>query len=165
MNQSKLLLEATTCGRCGGTGSYSWNAMHGSVCYGCRGRGEVLTKRGLAAQAWLNEQRMLPASEFKVGDSYFSQGFSAGSFSQPNRWIKIESIEVREDGQLVLNGVDVKRASYDKFAGESYTCAPDTKLRKAQSAEQKKALHAAALAYQATLGKSGKPLKRLAAAA
>ncbi len=161
--QSKLLLESTACGRCGGSGSYSFNLMHGSMCYGCKGRGEVLTKRGRAAQEWLNEQRMAPASEFKVGDTYFSQGFSAGSFTEPNRWIKIESIEKREDGQLVLTGVDVKRAGYDQFAGQSYTCSPDTKLRKAQTAEQKQALHAAALAYQATLGKTGKPLKRLAA--
>ncbi|KOS01387.1 hypothetical protein [Paenibacillus polymyxa] len=28
------------CSRCGGRGRYSWNAMHGSVCYGCSGVGK-----------------------------------------------------------------------------------------------------------------------------
>lgn len=40
------------CGRCGGSGSYSWCSSHGSKCFGCLGRGmkaAKLTKATLAA--------------------------------------------------------------------------------------------------------------------
>lgn len=33
-----------TCGRCGGSGHYSYNQIHGSRCYGCNGRREVAAK-------------------------------------------------------------------------------------------------------------------------
>jgi hypothetical protein len=33
-----------TCGRCGGCGRYSYNQMHGDMCYGCRGYGTVMPK-------------------------------------------------------------------------------------------------------------------------
>lgn len=32
------------CGRCGGCGSYSYNQIHGDICYGCGGTGEVAPK-------------------------------------------------------------------------------------------------------------------------
>ena len=34
----------TECGRCGGSGRYSYNTMHGDRCYGCSGTGWVHTK-------------------------------------------------------------------------------------------------------------------------
>jgi hypothetical protein len=33
-----------TCSRCGGCGQYSYNQLHGSVCYGCGGKGYALAK-------------------------------------------------------------------------------------------------------------------------
>ena len=30
--------HGVACRRCGGTGEHSYNAVHGSVCYGCAGR-------------------------------------------------------------------------------------------------------------------------------
>jgi hypothetical protein len=48
---STLKYETKSCGRCGGSGSYSYNSMHGSVCYGCSGRKTVLTKAGAKAAA------------------------------------------------------------------------------------------------------------------
>jgi hypothetical protein len=38
------------CKRCGGCGQYSFNLMHGTMCYGCSGRGwngDVLTKKDI----------------------------------------------------------------------------------------------------------------------
>lgn len=32
------------CGRCGGSGQYSWNQVDGSRCFGCAGAGKVLAK-------------------------------------------------------------------------------------------------------------------------
>jgi DnaJ-class molecular chaperone len=33
-----------TCGRCGGSGHYSYCQMYGTTCFGCKGRGEVAAK-------------------------------------------------------------------------------------------------------------------------
>lgn len=33
-----------TCGRCGGSGSFSFNRQHGTMCYGCQGSGKVAPK-------------------------------------------------------------------------------------------------------------------------
>lgn len=32
------------CSRCGGSGRYSFNLIHGTMCYGCRGTGRQKTK-------------------------------------------------------------------------------------------------------------------------
>lgn len=37
-------MDTVTCGRCGGTGHYSYNILHGRRCYGCQGRGVVPAK-------------------------------------------------------------------------------------------------------------------------
>lgn len=49
-----IAYEKTECGRCGGTGRYSFNSVDGSRCYGCGGSGEKLTKRGAAAKEFAN---------------------------------------------------------------------------------------------------------------
>ncbi len=51
-------LPTETCSRCAGSGSYSWNAVHGSRCYGCNGAG---TRPTAAAQAILDEWQALAA--------------------------------------------------------------------------------------------------------
>lgn len=164
MTFKPLLLESTSCPRCGGSGRYGPMCVNAGICFKCGGRGAVLTKRGAIAQAWLNAQREVPVEEFRVGDRYFSQGFGAGSFVEPNRWIEITSIE-EIDSSAVVNGVsvgkvfrisgkDVKRGStfgLDTFRGQT--------LRRAMSNEARAELHARALAYQATLTKTGKPRK------
>jgi DnaJ-class molecular chaperone len=33
--------QIKTCERCGGSGNYSFNLTHGTVCFGCNGRGTV----------------------------------------------------------------------------------------------------------------------------
>ena len=48
----KVEYEKQTCGRCGGSGQYSYNQIDGSRCYGCGGSGQKLTKRGAAAKAY-----------------------------------------------------------------------------------------------------------------
>lgn len=49
----KALDMAEPCRRCGGSGSYSFNYMHGTTCYGCNGCGHQLPKLtpGLVAKA------------------------------------------------------------------------------------------------------------------
>jgi DnaJ-class molecular chaperone len=53
--------ESKTCSRCGGSGNYSFNLMHGTMCYGCSGSGEQYTKRGKEAQRFFAESLTVPA--------------------------------------------------------------------------------------------------------
>jgi hypothetical protein len=163
---TKLLLESTTCGRCGGSGRFSFNLMHGSICYGCKGRGEVLTKRGQAAQNWMNEQRMVAAEDFKPGDLLYADGFSAGSYSQPSVWARVQEVQQISGAEAgYVNQPELRCVRIVTDKGKFIGFAGGTRYRRGQSAEAKAALRAAALAYQATLTKLGKPSKRAMAAA
>jgi hypothetical protein len=70
--KTTLNYETKTCGRCGGSGRYSYNTMHGSVCYGCSGRKTVLTRAGAKAQKLVAEfiaaNYWVLAGDVKVGD-------------------------------------------------------------------------------------------------
>jgi len=46
-----LRYESKTCGRCGGSGHYSYCQSYGTTCFSCRGRKTVLSKAGAAASA------------------------------------------------------------------------------------------------------------------
>ena len=48
----QVVYEKEPCGRCGGSGRYSWNQISGDRCFGCGGSGERLSKRGKAAKAF-----------------------------------------------------------------------------------------------------------------
>jgi hypothetical protein len=45
-----LKFDTTECSRCGGSGRYSYNQIHGDRCYGCGGTGQVYTKAAVAAK-------------------------------------------------------------------------------------------------------------------
>lgn len=51
-DQATIKYETEVCGRCGGSGRYSYNQMDGDRCYGCGGSGNRLTKRGRAAREY-----------------------------------------------------------------------------------------------------------------
>jgi hypothetical protein len=67
-----LLYEKKTCGRCGGSGHYSYNQMHGTVCYGCAGRKTTLTKAGAnaskAVQEFIAANFSVKVTDLKAGD-------------------------------------------------------------------------------------------------
>lgn len=152
------VFEHTACGRCGGSGYFGPACVSRGLCFGCSGRGWVHTKRGAAANAFLSDLLHVPASELQVGDRYFVAGFSAGSFSEPSRWIKITAITRNEQGKLDFDGIDVKRGSPYAYQGLT----DDFKVRKAWGAEEKAPKIAAAHAYAATLTKAGKVRKAAA---
>ena len=68
----KIVYDRETCGRCGGSGHYSYNQMHGTTCYGCGGAGTKLTRAGKRArariEAWKDEHATVLARDVKVGD-------------------------------------------------------------------------------------------------
>jgi hypothetical protein len=134
--------------------------MHGSRCYGCGGSGYKLTKRGLAANRWLNAQRMVTIADLKVGDKFLLEGFQAGSMMEPNRWMTVmEMVDIASG--LSFKCVDEKRVAYDPINSTYFwPVTSDYRVRKQMTIDQRRELHAATLAYQATLTKEGVPSKR-----
>lgn len=139
-----LLFEHDTCSRCGGTGHYSYNQMTGTRCFKCNGKGQTLTKRGDAAQTFLNGLRTKLYKDVQVGDTVYVNGiggFSAGS------WLVITS--VKEEGEHIM------------LQGEGHGLGGylNSTLRIKETPEQHTANIAAALAYQERLTKAGKERK------
>lgn len=145
---ARLLFESAPCGRCGGSGSYSWNAMHGSVCFGCGGRGERLTKRGAAAQEFFTASASKPADQFKVGDLIRLSVPTLGG-AVFNAFERVTAVEIEGDRVRIDSERKGQKATLTTFRSSVY--------RAGLSAERKAELIAAALAYQATLNKLGKP--------
>lgn len=157
MTKAKPVFEHETCSRCCGSGQYSFNLMHGSRCYGCAGTGYKLTKRGRAAQQFLNEMRKIPVKNFQIGDLIRFDGTSS-------KFEKIVSIEFMNGEQAgYVNRPDLQRVRIKTngsgmigFVGDKYT--------KGFTAEEKQQQVSHALAYQETLTKTGKPRKQKLAA-
>lgn len=143
---SKTGCEITECGRCGGSGKYSFNLMHGSTCYGCGGTGWALTKRGKVAAAFSKSLKAKPASEVQVGDLVLFDMFFHRSYA---RVTKIE----RGENSVTLHGVRTK-------TGESmaFQHALDTPTIMGFTAEEKAEQIKKVREYQDTLDEKGKPL-------
>lgn len=154
------IFEATTCSRCGGTGTYSFSSMYGRVCFGCRGAGYKHTKRGAAAYKVYCASLCKPVEAIEVGDIYRWDGFTAGSLTVRDFWVVVDSVEPTASGGIRLVG------RVNKAGGESATAdqGPGAMIRVARTNEFKKAKLQEALAYQATLTKQGVPSKAKKAA-
>lgn len=142
---SKPLFEHVSCSRCGGTGRHSYNQMDGDRCYGCGGSGNKLTKRGQAAQDFFRDRLKVPMAALQVGATYRVDTMSGRQVP-----MVLESVE-----ESTLNrhaGV----THIVKFRGSSTThahhvngeTATFTRLPTQDDRD-------AALAYQATLTKTG----------
>jgi hypothetical protein len=152
------MFETETCGRCCGSGKYSFNLMHGDRCYGCGGTGLRFTKRGLAAKNFFAQSMKRAAGDIKVGE-YIKTWVVLGG---RDVWCVVESITECPLNKGMLQ-IDIKSTKSGKgMHWGVWACSEIVSVRSQAELDEKKA---AALAYQATLGKSGKPLKRLAAAA
>lgn len=175
------LFESKPCGRCGGSGKYSYCSMYGSMCFGCGGRGEKLTKRGAAAQAMFSESMCKPAGEIKVGERFLMEGIPGFAAS---KWFEVRAIEQTVNRSKRCDATEWTETPALRFVGvvrkpgtktwddpatledQTYGSPAATKLmRVAQTAEERAAKVAAALAYQETLTASGTPRKRKAVVA
>jgi len=155
MDKPKPLFEHMTCRRCGGPGSFSYNQVHGTVCYGCGGSGYGLTRRGTAAQAYLDSLRKVRADSLKVGDFVYADSvFAKAAFK------RITNIIV---GRAKDQGCYCNDGEYTqiKIECDGYTTYhhPEDLVRKGFTKEEKIQHREAALAYQATLTKTGQPRK------
>ena len=63
----KVTFETTTCGRCGGSGHYSFHPDYGTKCFKCSGSGKELSKKAKVASGKYEAAMTIPASEIKVG--------------------------------------------------------------------------------------------------
>ena len=156
MNTQKTapLFESAPCGRCGGSGSYSFNLMHGSRCYGCNGTGFALTKRGHMAQKMFTDALSVPVETLAPGD--------LARFAGDGKFSRVQSVTIGPDKAI---GGGYNPAAPDAEAvlivldAFSFKTRPGHMVRKGWSAEEKAPILAAALAYQASLTKAGKPRK------
>lgn len=139
-----FVFEAETCGRCGGSGHYSYNQMDGSRCYGCGGHGVRLTKRGAEAQRVYHESLKVPAETIVPGQLVHNGGIPG---MIPSGFHRVTDVTV--DGDRV-------RINADGYGLGAFVGSP---VRVGWSADEKAAKQAAALAYQDTLTKQGKPRK------
>ena len=140
-------LEHITCTRCNGSGKFSFNAVHGDMCYGCKGTGYNLTKRGEAALAYLLSLRKVNADQIVVGDLVQVVDMFTTYF------VRVNAIQLTDMGLIqmtCLHNGDTLRLV--RSATES--------IRKGWSGAEKAAQLAKAVEYQATLTKAGKVSKQ-----
>lgn len=173
-----LIFESKPCGRCGGSGKYSYCSMYGSTCFGCGGKGAKLTKRGAAAQAVFTASISKPAGDVEIGERILVEGVPGFMAAF---WFEVREIapdvhlsrsngetEWTEHPAVKFGGVKRRtgRGPWDEGNVEptGYGTGAASIVRVAQSAEERQAKIDAALAYQATLTASGTPRKRAVAA-
>ena len=94
-----LHFESTVCGRCGGSGQYSFNLTHGTMCYGCSETGVKLSKRGKAAQEYFINSMLVPVEEIKEGD--FIRFWSSDNFLEKS-FLRMKDLVERLVKNIVL---------------------------------------------------------------
>jgi hypothetical protein len=153
--------ESKTCSRCGGSGHYSFNLMHGTMCYGCSGSGIKYTKRGAEARRFYDESLTVPASELKVGmgirensgwkNFALIQAIDTGTdYELGQRHITSYSLGEAGKRQMILADTGRSKAKF----------LPDYRVRVMHTDAEKKVKIQAALEYQATLNANGTVSKR-----
>lgn len=151
MKREHALFETETCGRCGGSGSYSYNAFDGTRCYGCAGRGWRLSKRGKAAQAWHYQRLETPVGQINVGDQLI---VDVGITSPWRRQVTVTAIE--PDRYNPGRGPILRYTINATGEPGGLGCANENAtFRRVPTADDRER----GLAYQALLTKAGKPRK------
>lgn len=163
--------ETKPCTRCGGSGHYSYCSTHGTRCFGCGGKGWQYTKRGAAAQAFYAASLCIPARDVHPGMMIRIPGLAGIAAT---RWLRVERIEAdvhrskAHDADEWTETPAVQILGQSRLAGRKdwtltedygYGVSADTPVRVEQTADDKRAKVAAALAYQDTLTQAAKPRK------
>lgn len=151
-----LVFESTTCSRCGGSGQFSYCERYGSVCFKCQGAKETLTKRGFAAQAYLNDLRKVRAGAIVVGQYMQVETMTHRYFAEV---ITVEPAHCYGDVDTNKSHVHLT-TNHPKHGKSGRITARDNMIRVAFTKEEKKVQKETALAYQETLTKAGTVRKR-----
>lgn len=128
------------CGRCGGSGKFSHNAFDGDTCYGCRGKKNVFTKRGLATTKYLDTLRSVRADQIVVGMTIHT----GSAFF--NKFCLVTGISTNLDGTVRIE------------MGDEYTIgntSADKVFVVKQTKEEGARTLALAIAFQSTLDDQG----------
>ena len=90
------------CGRCHGTGNYSYNEIDGTTCYGCSGSGFKITKRAEKAYAAFR-------TAYKEAQRPLVKNLQVGDYiAQKNVWCRVARITKTDEvsGCSVVDGVE-----------------------------------------------------------
>jgi hypothetical protein len=153
-HRSKAGYEIAHCTRCGGSGHYSFCQSHGTTCFKCSGSGWMLTKRGYATKMFLEALRTKPAAAVKVGDAI--RDFN-GSFQTVTevKYSPLTSCNTSKVGNVTYHHIQIIISTEKSGLG----CSPDYKVRCRFTGDAATWTHAAAMAYQDGLTKTGKHAK------
>jgi hypothetical protein len=162
-----LLFENVGCTRCGGGGHYSYCQMYGTTCFKCGGSGRQLTKRGRAAADYFRSLQTVKAADVKFGDCVRVDGIPGMSATT---YCRVDCMYTQlRSGSSTRDGVTVHHnhlyLTGETPKGERYGLGtfPDQEVRLVPTKAQKAEQIAKAVAYQATLTKTGTVAKRAAA--
>lgn len=147
--------EVEVCGRCAGSGRYSFNLIDGDMCYGCRRKGKRYTKRGQAAYDYYVSLCTKPAAELIAGECVTAFG----------RVCKIERIEHdTQSGESMVGGVMTPYCLpvvvLHLVGGGTSQLFAHTPTLTCPNGEDKRAKLELAYDYQDTLKADGKPRKQ-----
>lgn len=123
-----MTFETRPCVRCDGSGQYSWNSTDGSRCYGCSGRGRVLTADGLAAKEAWNAVARPPVNvdDVVVGDRLRWKDLT-------NKWCVQPVVSIGPDVCIVA--ASHTRIVVQFESGCSWSVPPGTMMQRAASDE------------------------------
>jgi hypothetical protein len=123
----RIRYERETCGRCGGGGQYSYNARHGSTCYGCGGSGVRLSRRGRKArervEAFKAERCGVLARDVRPGDVLANMPAGLGSTFKRAR-----VTESGPSGSRYLREGEWLPFWEIRYSGHGYAVTPETRL-------------------------------------
>jgi len=158
----KTHFETETCSRCHGSGKYSYCERFADICFKCGGAKVVLTSRGAAAKAYLENLCSKPASALQVGERVLVHGMTLGGtlFSYI---ATVTSIEVDAADPCISTSFIGPRNRYIEVTtshpkyGENRQGVYNSDFRMYPANNEK--LIAKALEYQSSLTKKGVPKK------
>lgn len=149
----KVTYETTECGRCGGSGHYSFNQMDGTRCYGCGGSGKKLTKRGAAAREFANS-----LLEVRV-EEYAEKHNGRVARSEGRRFYSVRESERPVAWRLEKDGSQTPIKGYRLIGGDGEAIVTLGQGLTVRLFPNESDLEQIA-AYQDSLTKAGKPRKR-----
>ena len=144
-------LESKNCGRCGGSGRFSFCQSYGDKCFDCGGKGLVLTKRGELAKLYRTALRSKATRNLTAGDKVWNSGVPGFI---PGKWDLVAGVDViGEKARIVY--ADGSRGGWQASGEMNRVSCSDAVTN---------STHARALVYQAALvlTKAGKVAKRAA---
>lgn len=147
--------ETKPCGRCGGGGRYSYCQMYGDTCFDCRGTGAVLTKRGIAAKAYMRELRTVKVTELQIGWLLWEDGM----FTKPG-WKVITELNPQGSARYMKDGEWHNYFDISTANGGGMGTFPNSTVQAVANKERLEETLVMALAYQETLRQDGKPSKK-----